>query len=362
MQYGKKRILVAPLDWGLGHASRSIAVIKALLAREVDVLLGSYGRPLALLRREFPQLESIELPPYDVKYPTGNIYFNVAIQLPQILKAMAQENRIVAGLVNKKQLDGIISDHRLGCRNPGVPSVVIAHQLHLRLKYPWLRWPVREFHYGILRRFDEVWIPDYEATEDSLAGNLDHPPVPAPPATYIGPLSRIGYRETPSAYDAFILLSGPEPQRTRLEEVLLKQAVQLEGNILLVQGKTDVEQQARQEGNVEIIPYLTSADLEEKLAASKIVICRSGYSTLMDLASCRKKALLVPTPGQTEQEYLSDYLQQKGFFLSKNQSEINLSVHLPEALEYKGFPPAPPGPSLLESALDGFLKRVEAAS
>lgn len=353
----KKRILVAPLDWGLGHASRSISVIKALLDRGVEVLLGSNGRPLALLRREFPELESIELPPYDVKYPTGNIYFNVAIQLPQIIKAITLENRIVAGLAKKNQLDGIISDHRLGCHNTSVPSVVIAHQLHLRLKHPWLRWPVKEFHYGLLRKFDEVWIPDYEAPADSLAGNLDHPPVPTPPATYIGPLSRIGYRESPLVYDAFILLSGPEPQRTRLEEVLLKQAAQLTGNILLVQGKTDVENQVRQEGNIEIIPYLTSAALEEKLAASKMVICRSGYSTLMDLASCRKKALLIPTPGQTEQEYLSDYLQKKGFFLSKNQSEINLEAHLPEALEYKGFPPSP-GPSLLGNALDGFLERV----
>ncbi len=352
----KKRILVAPLDWGLGHASRSISVIKALLDRGADVLLASNGRPLALLRREFPQLESIELPPYDVKYPTGNIYYNVAIQLPQIFKAMTGEYRIVSDLVNSRQLDGIISDHRLGCRNPKVPSVVIAHQLHLILRHAWLRWPVREFHYAILRKFDEVWIPDYDAAEDSLAGNLDHPPVTNPPVQYIGPLSRLGYRETPPAYDAFILLSGPEPQRTRLEEVLLKQAGQLEGKILLVQGKTDVEYQPRIEGNIEIIPYLTSAGLEEKLAASKIVICRSGYSTLMDLASCRKKALLIPTPGQTEQEYLSNYLQHKGFFLSKNQSEVDLATHLPEALGYKGFPP--PGTSRLGNALDGFLKRV----
>ncbi|MFM8448471.1 MAG: glycosyltransferase [Haliscomenobacter sp.] len=356
----KKRVLVAPLDWGLGHAARSISVIQSLLQRNAEVIIASNGRPLALLQKEFPQLEAIELPPYDVRYPTNNIYWNVATQIPQIVKAVALENRIVADLVKKRELNALISDHRLGCFNARVPSVIIAHQLHLKVEHAAIEKPVRRIHYSFFKQFNTCWIPDWEQEADSLAGTLDHPPLSRPETKYIGPLSRIRYIEAPTRYDVFILLSGPEPQRTRLENLLRDQAGQLPGNILLVQGKTDQEKQIHQSGNLTIIPFLTSAELNQAFAESNLVVCRSGYSTLMDLAACRKKALLIPTPGQTEQEYLSDYLFEKGFFLSRSQDEVNLLLDIPEALKFNGFPSLEAPNHLLEDAMDDLFRQMHA--
>lgn len=353
----KKRILVAPLDWGLGHATRSIPVVRMLLAMGNEVILGSNGRPLALLRKEFPDLETIELPPYDVRYPTRNIYWNISIQIPQIMHAVVTENRVIARLVSERKLDGIISDHRLGCSHPEIPNVIIAHQLHLRVGNPVIEWAVRKMHYAVLRRFQECWIPDYADADNSLGGELDHPPLASPPTRYIGPLSRLKKREALNRYGLLILLSGPEPQRTRLEEKLRAQAQRLQEKVLLVQGRTDVEKQVVTQGNLSIVSYLTSEELEAAIAESSFVVCRSGYSTLLDLAACDKQALLIPTPGQTEQEYLAAYLAEKGLFAFRDQSEVNLEEDLEQARRFSGFPPT--GESvLLQEALLDFLKRV----
>jgi|NOAtaT_7_FD_contig_123_17932_length_4951_multi_4_in_2_out_0_4 uncharacterized protein (TIGR00661 family) len=353
----KKRILVAPLDWGLGHATRSIPVVRELLARGYEVVLGSNGRPLALLRKEFPGIETVELPPYDVRYPTSNIYWNISIQLPQIVSAVFTENRLMRNLVREKKIDGIISDHRLGCSHPAIPSVVIAHQLHLRVENRVIEWAVRKIHYAVLRRFQECWVPDYPDSANSLGGELDHPPLLSPPTRYIGPLSRLNKREIPVEYDYLILLSGPEPQRTRLEERLRQQAGQLPHQILLVQGRTDVEKRMETKGNLSVVSYLTSEELETTIAKSGFVICRSGYSTLLDLAACGKRALLIPTPGQTEQEYLAEYLEEKGFFWYKAQAEVDLAKDLESAERYTGFPLTAEN-HLLEAALNAFLERV----
>ena len=353
----KKRILVAPLDWGLGHATRSIPVVRELLKRGYEVILGSNGRPLALLRKEFPDLETIELPPYDVRYPTGNIYWNISIQIPQILRALLKENRLIARLVHEKKIDGIISDHRLGCRHPEIPNVIIAHQLHLRVGNPFIEWAVRKIHYAVLRRFQECWVPDYSEADKSLGGELDHPPLDLPVTRYVGPLSRLGKLDLPEEYGLLILLSGPEPQRTRLEERLREQALRLSEKVLLVQGLTDSEKRTETLGNLTTVSYLTSDALEKAIAGSGFVVCRSGYSTLLDLASCDKRALLIPTPGQTEQEYLAAFLAEKRLFAFRMQSEVNLEKDLEEAKQYMGFPPT--GESkLLEEAVEDFLKRV----
>lgn len=353
----KKRILVAPLDWGLGHATRSIPVVRALLAQGYEVILGSNGRPLALLRKEFPDLETIELPPYDVRYPTGNIYWNISIQIPRIVHAIFTENRLIARLVREKKLDGIISDHRLGCSNPEIPSVIIAHQLHLRVGNRVIEWIVRKIQYAILHHFQECWVPDYADAGNSLGGELDHPPLALPVTRYIGPLSRLKQCEAPQKYSVLILLSGPEPQRTRLEEKLREQALRLPEKVLLVQGCTDAEKQLTVQSNLSTIAYLTSEELEKAIAESGFVVCRSGYSTLLDLAACNKGALLIPTPGQTEQEYLAAYLAEKGFFAFSTQSEVHLEKDLDRARQFSGFPPTGEN-KLFPEVLQDFLKRI----
>lgn len=355
----KKRILVAPLDWGLGHATRSIPVIRALLDRGCEVLLGSNSRPLALLRKEFPELETLELPPYDVRYPTSNIFINVGYQAPRLVKTIAQENLLMRKLAREGRIDGIISDHRLGCSHPTLPNVVIAHQLHLRLENSVMQWPVRQAHYKVLAQFQECWVPDYEDVHQSISGDLDHPPLDYPPTRYVGPLSRLRKIDLPLKYDLLILLSGPEPQRTRLEEKLRRQASALPEKVLLVQGKTDAEKTQVQEGNLTIISYLTSGELEQAIAESGFVVCRSGYSTVLDLAACGKKAMFIPTPGQTEQEYLAEYLAEKGFFWHRSQVQVDLERDLPRARSFSGFP-LTGQEDLLSPAIDDFLIRVEA--
>lgn len=350
-----KRILVAPLNWGLGHAARCVPLIQSLQYMGVEVLLASDGGAMRLLEAEFPNLSVIEIPSYRIRYEYSNMVRNIAWQLPRITYAIRAEHRAVEKLVQEHDIHGIISDNRYGCFNAKVSSIILTHQLHLRVPNSFLQWGANRMLRRALRQFDIVWAPDV-ATTPNLSGELSHgEPIVHPNTRFIGPLSRLQPGQGSTEYDVAVVLSGPEPQRTYLEQRLLEQAMLLPYKFIFVQGKTQAKKHHYAADNVEVVSYLTSYELNQVLLASDVIVCRSGYSSIMDLAALGRKALLIPTPGQTEQEYLAAYFAHQHTFLVQKQDEINLDKGLREVNETTGFEPGQFDTRVFESILGEWV-------
>jgi len=319
----KKRILVAPLNWGLGHATRCVPIINALNEHEFEPILASDGVALSLLQKEFPNLEAIELPSYNITYSKKGKFFkwNLLKGIPRILKSISRENNVLQTIIQSNAIDGIISDNRLGIYSKKVPSIYITHQLQVLsgtttgLSTMW--------HQNFIKKFDECWVPDCEG-EPNLSGNLGHVRQFQIPTKYIGPLTRFQKVNTQIKYDVMVLLSGPEPQRSMLEEKLLKEFEDFKGHVLFVKGKMEDKQIKSEKNNIVIYNYMTSADLEKAINQSQLIVSRSGYTTIMDLAKLNKKAFFIPTPGQFEQEYLAKRLHDLGMVPCCSQDDFTI--------------------------------------
>lgn len=332
----QKHILVAPLNWGLGHATRCMPIIHALLANDYKVTLASDGQALALLNKEFPAIPSVKLPSYKITYAEkgGNFKQKMLLSLPQITRAIKKEHTLVKSLIDTLKIDGIISDNRLGLYSDKVPTVIISHQLNvLSGKTTWIS---TKMHRLFIERFNECWVPDTNSL-NNLSGHLGHPKsLLKIPTKYIGVLSRMTATETVHTYKVIAVISGPEPQRTILQSLLIKELRKLPGKVLLVEGKVSKEQETRQKGNITIINYLTSIELEKAINQSEFVIARSGYTTIMDLAHLQKKAFFIPTPGQSEQEYLAQRLKKLGVAPYSFQESFKIK-NIAKVKVYKGF-------------------------
>lgn len=330
-----KTILVAPLHWGLGHATRCIPIIRELLKEGFDVLLASDGGALHILQKEFPALPFIELPGYDITYPKKGAWFKLQLflKLPQIKQAIQAEQRVINKLAAKQQIDGIISDNRMGVYHKEIPSVFITHQLNVLSGNTSL--VSSKMHQRIIKKFDACWVPDVEDAIN-LSGKLGHADNLKFPVTYIGPLSRMKKIDTSTAYDLLILLSGPEPQRTLLEVKLLDLFKDSNKRILLVRGVIEEKTLTYQKKNITIVNYMHGELLEKSINQSEVVLSRSGYTTIMDLAALEKPVFFIPTPGQYEQKYLARQLKQKGIVPSCSQDEFTVN-HLNQIPMYSGL-------------------------
>ena len=319
----KKTILVAPLHWGLGHATRCIPIINALIENNYNVLVASDGGALHLLQKEFPELPSIVLPSYKITYPKKGEFFKVKmfLKLPEIRATIKAEKKVVQALVEKGKIDGIISDNRLGVRSKEVPSVFITHQINVLSGNT--SFFSSKMHQKFIKKFDVCWVPDVEKGV-KLSGKLGHPKKKKFPISYIGSLSRMKPKDMEKKYDILALLSGPEPQRTLLEEKLIYEFSKSKKQIYLVKGLVSGASNTTTSGNITISNYLQTKDLEDVINASKMVVSRSGYTTIMDLAELQKPAFFIPTPGQFEQEYLAKSLKKKGIVPSCKQDDFTM--------------------------------------
>ncbi|MFH1321613.1 MAG: glycosyltransferase [Bacteroidota bacterium] len=398
MSKTKKRILVCPLDWGLGHATRCIPVIKELINSEVEVVIGADKRPLALLKKEFPQLEFIKFPGYSISYPSNSsMERKMMMSLPKIFHGIYKEHTLLKSIIKKYNIDAVISDNRFGLWNKTVHSVFITHQVmvkcpeNLKFLEPILHRISRFF----INKYNECWVPDFQGSEN-LSGDLAHGyPLPDN-AFYIGPLSRFDFfdnnldKNPPSLkgqdlsmgnykYDLMVIVSGPEPQRSIFEIIVMKQLESASLKVLMVRGVTEesnspppappegrgvpplkastASAEKKSEGEevperknptftstqggsewargagIEIYHHLETSKMREAILSSKLVLSRPGYSTIMDLAVLGKKAIFVPTPGQTEQEYLADLLHEKGIFYMISQERFSARDGLKNAME-----------------------------
>ncbi|WP_339610530.1 glycosyltransferase [uncultured Planktosalinus sp.] len=317
----QKTILVAPLNWGLGHATRCVPVIKALQENNYNPLLASDGAALALLRKEFPELETVELPSYNITYSkkASGFKWKLLLDSPKMLKTIKAEKKLVKKLVANHQIQGIISDNRLGVRNKNIPSAYITHQLSVLTGST--TWLSTKLHLDFVRKFDVCWVPDL-AGSANLSGKLGHPEQLPLGVTYMGPLSRMNKLHLRIRYDILVLLSGPEPQRTYLEEKLMKELHVTDKKVLFVLGKVEEKQHCYNKGNFRVYNFMSTKALEKAINESELIISRSGYTTIMDLALLEKKAFFIPTPGQYEQEYLAKKLDESGVVPYCNQEEF----------------------------------------
>lgn len=329
-----KKILIAPLDWGLGHATRCIPIINEFLKKDVEVVLGSNGRSLDLLRDNFPKLRVVEIPGYDFIYPSGQGMVWAALkQVPKVLRKIRTEKQYVKQLQEKEKFDLIISDNRYGCFCNSTYNIFIGHQLALMVPefMAFGRKILYYYHLSFLKSFQEIWIPDFEG-ENNLSGRLTHDFSLPKNCFFIGPQSRFSTME-PSIENKYgffilILLSGPEPQRSILQQKIIDEAKNLEQNFVVVEGKTESNAFSTNK-NITIIGHAYGQQLFDLIYNSKGILCRSGYSTIMDLDFFGKRAFYIPTPGQTEQEYLAKYMSEKGIAAYSSQQNFKLkdAVH-----------------------------------
>ncbi len=343
-----KKILVAPLNWGLGHATRCMPIINQLLTKDCEVIIASDGRSLQLLQQEYPQLKTIELPAYQINYGSSGEEFvqTMVIQIPKILRQIRKEYLHLQRIVDFYDIDIVISDNRYGCWSKKAYTIFITHQLfikmpdHLQYLEPLVKW----FNQRFINQFDACWIPDYDDAEINLTGELAHKyTLNKERYHFIGPLSRFTKNIDPinidfPKADILIVLSGPEPQRSLFEEKILGQVKGIQEKICVIRGITETTQHKHLNPHLSIIDHLTAHALNAAMLHAKIIIARTGYSTIMDLVKLGKTAILVPTPGQTEQEYLARYFMDKKMFYCPAQKDFELkqAIALSRISHYNG--------------------------
>ncbi len=326
-----KRILYGVLNWGLSHATRSKVVIENFLHAGYSPVIASDGLALDYLRSEFPSLEFRELRSYQIRYNSSNFQLpSILASLPAMAMAAMAEKKAAQQMIEELAPVGVVSDNRLGFYHPKVPSVFITNQLNPEASF--LSKPAAWAHRLYYRKFDEVWVHD--TPEASITGKLNQ-------SNY----SRLKFMGVHSALkpkqglekNILIVLSGPEPQRSILEERLLKQIVDVRRDFVLVRG-TKKEFLGNYPSNLKVFDFIGAEQMQVLMAEAELVISRSGHGSLIDYYCLGKKALLIPTPGQTEQEYLARYHRDKGLLYAVKQNKLDLKRDLELALSCPGFP------------------------
>lgn len=319
------KILVAPLNWGWGHAARCIPVIQKFLTQGHTVVLGGDGSSLIMLQQYFPELTSINFPKLNLHYSSHKSQVTTILwQMPKLVKFIVADHIFLSKLLQKEKFDLVVSDNRFGLWNKHAECIYITHQLMIKLPQHWqfLEPVARKMHGYIIGKYSKCYVPD-EAEQGGLSGDLSHKyPLPKN-ARFIGTLSRFATQKTVATenqntsekFQIVALLSGLEPQRSIFENEIIQQYSNRDDKVLIVQGKVLPDKSIIQMGNISVIPQLPDDLLKQVLLGCHTIIARSGYSTIMDLKTLGVlgKAKLTPTPGQPEQEYLAAYINQKYF-------------------------------------------------
>lgn len=338
----QQRILIAPLDWGLGHTARCVPLIRYVQALGHIPVVACNDWQKSFVRETFGPIDIADLDGYNISYSPANQWMQIGLlrQLPAIHKKILAEHKWLLRRAEELHIDRVISDNRYGLHHPAIPSVILTHQLMVQSGAGvFADRAIQKLHYKYLNRFGETWVVDTQGI-NNMAGILSNPAVMPRKFRYIGLLSRFSNRETAATAqpsrpeNILILLSGPEPQRTILSQMLWNQAAGYQGDIAFVEGSSTARQPANIPTNIQWHQRLTDSALAPLLDRADIIICRSGYSTLMDLTLLRKRAIVIPTPGQTEQEYLGRYLHGKGFFYCSRQKGFNLDSALAAARDF----------------------------
>lgn len=301
-----------------------------------EVTVAASDAAAALLQAEFPQLHFLNLPAYNITYSRDKRWlpFKILIQIPKILKAVKAEHVWLKKLLLTHNFNAVISDNRYGFYNINISSVFITHQLQVRTSLNLLTNIMRRLLYKRINNFNECWVPDY-AGSLNIAGRLSHPPVfPIIPVKYLGPLSRFKQNvQIKIAYKYLFIISGPEPQRTIFEKTILAFVKTIKDKCIIVRGKPEKNKPVEEIAQCKIYNHLNTKDLAAAFNASEFIVSRCGYTSVMEILSLQKKSILIPTPAQTEQEYLAKRLMQQKWCYAFLQHQ-NFSEHLINAQSF----------------------------
>ena len=321
----KKNILISPLDWGMGHASRIIPIIELLINEGHNIIIAANGLQKKLLQSSFPNIIFEDIISYNIQLSDKNSQnIKILAQIPKIILTIRKERNQVKKLIKKHNIDIIISDNRYGFRNKTIKSIFITHQTHILLpkKIKFLEKALNKINTKLINKFDICWVPDVEGNKN-FSGKLSHKNTKIKNLKYIGILSKFKKIDLEINNDILVILSGPEPQRTILENILETRLGDTNNAVIIVRGN-NLEKKSEY-GNIDYIAFANTQELNELILKSRILISRSGYSSIMDYVYLQKRAIIVPTPGQTEQEYLAEYLSNKNYFIEGKQEHLNLT-------------------------------------
>ncbi|MFH0865092.1 MAG: glycosyltransferase [Bacteroidota bacterium] len=341
----KKNILICPLDWGLGHATRCVPIIREFMEKGANVILAASNRPLAFLKKEFPDLAFIDFPGYNIRYPrNSSMAFSMLRSALRITKAIRGERKLLDKIIRENKIDIVVSDNRFGLYNKKAYCIYMTHQVMIKCppSLTFLEYFLYRKHRSYITKYNECWIPDFEEGM-SLSGILSHKYAAHKNTFFVGPLSRFSpitneEKKTDKICDVMVILSGPEPQRTIFEAIVINQALSIKKlKLLIVRGITEDECESRYTENVRMISHLETVAMRKAIIESELVICRPGYSSIMDLALLNKKAVFVPTPGQTEQEYLAKFYYQRNLFFYMKQKKFHLEECIIKSDFYQGM-------------------------
>ncbi len=324
------KVLIAPLNWGIGHATRSIPLIEHHLSKGNTVIIASSGNALDLLINRFPTLTYITLPDYRIKYYKNiPVWASICLQGIRILKAIRAEHIFIQKYCSENVIDLIVSDNRYGVYHSEIHSQFICHQLNPLVPIAIFQRAIEYIHRYLCKGFNEILVPDYKDSSNRLTGKLSKITLKwQSKIKFIGPLSHLNFSVSENSNekisDVLVLLSGIEPQRSVLEQLIISQLQGVNNSVTIVGGK--INDNNNPQGNIRYFSFLNKLRLEQEINKAKYIICRSGYSTIMDLHLLKNKILLyIPTPGQTEQEYLATYLSQKHINMyMQSQSKLDI--------------------------------------
>jgi UDP:flavonoid glycosyltransferase YjiC (YdhE family) len=363
MSNNQKKILVCPLDWGLGHATRCIPLINHLLNAGYTVEIAGYGQSLVLLQKEFPAIACHRLNGFTVQYsPKGMTWMHILLQLPRFMYFKLREHLALKKLVKATGASIIVSDNRYGLYHKNILTYIITHQINPILPSPvrWMRAPIHFIIKQWIKKFDHCLIPDFDDLRN-LTGDLNKKAMSMKNVSFIGHLSRFGKIDKRAEHffppigppqtlllqnnqrlphppfaipdTPFILaiVSGPDPQRNYFSQLLKQQCKDLSILTIIIEGKPEQTMSIKENANAIVLPHLDTPTMKRLIEKSEMVVCRAGYTSIMDLSYLKKEAILIPTPGQTEQEYLANRLVNNGLYYVVGQSSLTMQTHLADA-------------------------------
>lgn len=358
MPFINEKILITPLDWGLGHATRCIPIIEQLFIsgfKKHQIEIASSGRSLELLKQEYPFIKTHKISSYDISYQEkGSLASSMFLQLPKLIRKIRKEHKQIKKIVEENAITIIISDNRYGAYHERTRNIFITHQLNIQTpKYlTFLKPLIKQTNFSYIKKFDQCWIPDLPAP-NHISGQLSEVFFDKPTVKHLGCLSRCYPLVIEKKFDLLVIISGPEPQRSIFEEIVFQQITETNLKIAVVLGKPEVEKACNNLKNMHIFNHLNSKDMNQLMNESEIILSRAGYSTIMDVIALNKKAILIPTPGQTEQEYLGEFLMKKEWFYSCQQNELKIKEAIKMASSYESINLTS---SLLKETIENFLQ------
>ncbi len=325
------KILFCPLNWGLGHASRMIPLIESFVNAGHNVVIGGNGVAFELLKKRFPNLVSIYIDGVTIKYGKKRAFnINFILKIPLMLLSVAKEHYSLKKIQKKEKFDIIISDNRPGLFHKKVLSVYITHQLNIYFseKFSFLNKFASVCHQFVISKYSVCWIPDY-AEPYSLSGKLSGGAYKKKGVSRIGVLSRFMNKKINGPVvkniDFLCIISGVPPQREIFENIIINKFRDSNLKTVIIRGLPEDKHNKQSISGIRFYNHLDDENFMKLCFQSKNIICRSGYSTIMDLAAIKRKAVLVPTPGQYEQEYIASHLKENFGFRTYSQKEFEMT-------------------------------------